>query len=253
MLTPLQALLHAFDGHCTDDILAALQQGADPCERVNGKLPIYWLLEEYTRSDRLPECLQLLIERGASMPDATVLPVLLDDAASIRAMLQADPDLIHHRTTLVSSFSSLIDATLLHVAAEYGNQNSARTLIEAGADVNATSGMDEFGLNGHSPLFHTVNSNRNRSLPIMRMLIDAGASVTMKLKGLRWGTGYPWETIFFDITPISFAQMGLLPQVHRDEIETYSNVSALLEATGERVPPLTNVPNRYLKNNRKAH
>lgn len=246
MQTALQDLLHAFDGHATEDILAALRNGANPCEPVDGKLPIYWLLEEYTRSDRLPECLRMLIDCGASLLDQVVLPVLLDDADGIRAMIKAKPDLIRHRTTLISSFTSLVDATLLHVAAEYGNQVAAKTLIELGADVNAPAGIDEFGLNGHTPLFHTVNSNRNRSVPIMRMLLQAGAEVTVKLKGLRWGRGYPWETVFFDITPISFAQMGLLPQVHRNEFEIYSNIAELIAATGEQVPTLDNVPNKYL-------
>ena len=40
--------------------------------------------------------------------------------------------------------------------------------------------------------------------------------------------------------------MGLLPQVHRSERDIYSNLKVLLEAAGRQVPPLDNVPNRYL-------
>jgi hypothetical protein len=40
---------------------------------------------------------------------------------------------------------------------------AARALIEAGADVNATAAIDDHGLYGHTPLFHTVNSIGNRS------------------------------------------------------------------------------------------
>jgi ankyrin repeat protein len=133
------------------------------------------------------------------------------------------------------------------VAAEYGNLNAARALIEAGADVNATAAFDEYGLNGHTPLFHTVNSIFNRSEPIMRLLLSAGAKTDVHLKGISWGKGYPWETTFFDVTPVSFAQMGLLPHVHRNESDIYSNIKALLEAAGRPVPPLENVPNRYLR------
>jgi ankyrin repeat protein len=135
---------------------------------------------------------------------------------------------------------------LLHVAAEYGNLRAARALIESGADVNATAALDEFGLNGHTPIFHTVNSIGNRSEPIMRLLLSTGARTDVRLSGLRWGKGYQWETTFFDVTPISFAQMGLLPQVHRSERDIYSNLKVLLEAAGRQVPPLDNVPNRYL-------
>jgi hypothetical protein len=41
--------------------------------------------------------------------------------------------------------------------------------------------------------------------------------------------------------------MGLLPQVHRDEVAIYSNLNWLLEASGRKAPPLGNVPNRYLR------
>jgi ankyrin repeat protein len=133
------------------------------------------------------------------------------------------------------------------VAAEYGNLDAARALVEAGADVNASAAVDEHGLNGHTPLFHTVNSNRNRSEPIMRLLLAAGAKPDVRVAGITWGKGYEWETTFFDVTPISFAQMGLLPQVHRTERDIYANIRLLLAAAGRKVPPLDNVPNRYLQ------
>jgi hypothetical protein len=173
--------------------------------------------------------------------------VLLDDVDAIKAALVKTPSLLGHRTTLVSSFTSLAGASLLHIAAEYGNLSAARALIEAGADVNATAAFDEHGLNGHTPIFHTVNSIANRSEPIMRLLLESGARVDVRLAGITWGKGYQWETTFFDVTPISYAQMGLLPQVHRREGEIYSNIRALLEAAGRKVPPLDNVPNRYLR------
>ena len=148
---------------------------------------------------------------------------------------------------MVSAFTSLEGVSLLHVAAEYGNFNAARALVEAGADVNARAEIDEHGLNGHTPLFHTVNSIHNRSEPIMRLLLAAGVRTDIQLAGITWGKGYEWETTFFDVTPISYAQMGLLPQVHRNEVEIYSNLNCLFEASGRKVPPLGNLPNRYLR------
>ena len=81
----------------------------------------------------------------------------------------------------------------------------------------------------------------------MRLLLAAGAKSDVHLAGLTWGKGYEWETTFFDVTPISFAQMGLLPQVHRSERDIYANIQLLLAAAGRKAPPLDNVPNRYLQ------
>jgi len=242
-----QELLSAFDGHEVENLRTALAAGADPCSPIRGKLPVYWLLEEYTRSDRLGDCLRLLFERGAVLPDPVVAPVLLNDAGAIKAAITATPSLLQQRTTLISAFTSLVGVSLLHVAAEYGNLNAARVLVEAGADVNAKAAVDEHGLNGHTPLFHTVNSIHNRSEPIMRLLLDAGARTDVMLAGITWGKGYEWETTLFDVTPISYAQMGLLPQVHRSERDIYTNIRLLLAAAGRKVPPLDNVPNRYLQ------
>jgi ankyrin repeat protein len=247
MSTPEEDLLSAFDGHDVEAVRAALRAGADPCSPIRGKTPIYWLLGEHTRSDRIGDCLRLLLERGAELEDPAVTPVLLDDPNAIKIAITATPSLVDHRTTLTSSFTSLAGVSLLHVAAEYGSLNAARALIEAGVDVNAKAEVDAFGLNGHTPIFHTVNSIFNRSEPLLRLLLEEGARVDIQLRGITWGKGYPWETTFFDVTPVSYAQMGLLPQVHRSESHIYSNIRLLLEAADRVVPPLENVPNRYLR------
>jgi Ankyrin repeat len=243
---PSEQLLSAFDGHDVAGIRGSLEARADATQPVRGKLPVYWLLEEYHRTDRLPECLQLLFDHGAKLEDERLRPVLLNDSEGIRELHTTDPSILTHRTSLVSAFTSLADVTLLHVAAEYGHFDAAKTLIELGADVNARGGVNEHGVNGHTPIFHTVNSNANRSAPIMELFLDAGARCDIRVDGLEWGRGYEWETVFFDVTPISFAQMGLMPQVHRSETEIYSNVRRMLVSMQRHVPDLGNIPNRYL-------
>lgn len=242
-----EMLLSSFDGHNAAGVHSALAAGADACSPIRGKLPVYWLLEEYHRTDRLADCLKLLFDNGAVLDDECLGPVLLNDTESIIESYKHDPSILTHRTSLVSAFVSLVDVTLLHVAAEYGHLNAAKALIELGADVNAQAGVDADGLGGHTPIFHTVNSSFNRSAPIMRLLIDAGADCTIRLDGLYWGRGYEWETVFFDVTPVSFAQMGLMPQVHRHESDIYANIGALLVAGGKAVPELKNIPNKYLQ------
>jgi hypothetical protein len=237
----------ACETHAVDDLRAAVAGGLDPRAPIRGKSAMQWLTEMYARSDRFPLCVRLLLERGARLDDPAVAPVLLDDAAAVTAAVKAVPALLRHTTTLVSAFTPLVGATLLHVAAEYGNQNAARALIDAGADVNARTPSAADGTGGHTPLFHTVNANGNRSAPIMHLLLERGARTDVVVAALVWGKGFEWETTFFDVTPISYAQLGTLPQMHRKEDDIVTNVKHLLAAAKRPVPPLANVPNRYLR------
>lgn len=246
MNTAFEELLVAFETHSVERIRAALDGGFDANSIVNGKRLVSYLVEMYFRSDRFADCLRLLLERGATLDDPKIAPVLLNDPQALEAAVRADGTLLMHRTSLACAFTPLIGATLLHVAAEYGNLDVAGKLLEFGADPDARASIDESGMNGHTPLFHTVNSNANRSAPVMRLLLAAGARADIQLQGITWGRGFEWETTCFDVTPISYAQFGLLPQMHRTEQDCYANVSDLLRACGRVVPTLGNVPNRYL-------
>ncbi len=236
----------AIELHSPEQIQEALDAGVDARAPIRGKSPINWLTEMYSRGDNFPKCLRLLLDRGGVLDDPVLAPVLLNDTEALASALRTKPSLLEHRTNMTSAFTPLAGATLLHVAAEYGNADVAHLLIERGADVNAKASVDDYGLNGHTPIFHTVNSSHNRSAPILQMLLDAGAKSDIAVRGITWGMGFEWETTLFDVTPISYAQFGLLPQVHRAEIDIYDNVKRLVAAAGRPVPPLANVPNRYL-------
>jgi ankyrin repeat protein len=247
MSTLYQDLLVAFEVHSVERIRAVIDAGFDVRSPVDGKTPINSLIEMYMRSDRFPDCLRVLLEQGATLDDPLIAPVLLDDVAMLTAAIERSPELLSHRTSMVSTFTPLLGASLLHVAAEYGHLSVAQALLDLGADVDARAAVDEAGMNGHTPLFHTVNSNANRSEPVMRLLLDAGARTDILLPRIVWGAGFDWETTCFDVTPVSYAQLGLLPQMHRSEAEIYSNIQTLLRAAGRKSPPLANVPNRYLR------
>lgn len=246
MATPEYEILVAFELHSVDRIRAILDAGFDVSLPLKGKSIVDNLTEMYTRSDRFPDCLRLLLERGAVLPDPRLAPVLLDDGEGLEAALRADPSLVAHRTSMVSPFTPLVGVSLLHIAAEFGNLKAARVLLDHGADRDARAAVDEYGLNGHTPLFHTVNSNDNRSAPLLQLLLDAGAAPNLRLEGITWGKGFEWETTCFDVTPISYAQLGLLAQMHRRDRDIYHNITRLLAASGRKIPPLDNVPNRYL-------
>lgn len=245
-MNPVDELLAAFESHAVERIRAVLDGGLDVRAPIDGKSPVNHLIEMYFRSDDFPACLRLLLERGAVLDDPSIAPVLLNDVPAIDAAVRADPGLLNHRTTLTCAFTPLVGASMLHVAAEYGHLAAAEKLLALGAEVDARASTDDFGLNGHTPLFHTVNSHANRSLPVMRLLLAAGARADLPLRGITWGRGFDWETICFDVTPVSYAQLGLLPQMQRTERDSYANVVELLRASGRAVPPLHNVPNRYL-------
>lgn len=246
MPTPEADLLAAFETHSVEGVEAALDGGVDPAASLRGKAPVEWLVEMYTRSDRFAACLRALLDRGAVLGDPLLTAALLDDADGVAVALEADPSGLERRFTLRSAFTPLEGATPLHAAAEYGHLAAARALLAASADPDARAAVDDHGLGGQTPIFHTVNAARNRAGPVTRLLLDAGAAVDVRLDGIVWGRGFEWETTLVDVTPVSYAQAGLLPQMHRDEADVRAIVRLLLEAAGRPVPPLENVPNRYL-------
>ena len=190
--------------------------------------------------------MNVVIEAGAELEDAGLRAVLLDDADGVRHAVEADPGQLQRKISLVTTYVLLADAFLLHVAAEFGNAGAARALIEAGAELEATAAIDEDGIGGQTLLFHAVASNLNHCAPLIRLLLEAGARPDVRLDGLVWGKGFPWETTFYDVTPISYAQLGLLPQCHRKPEETHDSIELLLRAAGRPVPPRVNVPNAYV-------
>lgn len=244
--------LVACELHSLTRLRTALEAGLDVRAPIKGLSPVNTLLEMYTRSDAFPACLALLLAAGGQLDDPRLAPVLLNDAEMLRAALANDPALVHHRTTMRCTFTPLVDVTPLHVAAEYAHLVAAEVLIAHGADVNARAGVDADGLNGHTPLFHTVNANRNRSAPVMALLLAHGARTDVHLAGITWGAGFEWATTCFDVTPISYAQLGCLPQFHRSEVDIANNVRLMLEAAGRAVPRELNVPNRYLRGGTSA-
>jgi len=78
------------------------------------------------------------------------------------------------------------------------------------------------------------------------VLIIGSVYVAIVLEGLSQERSDARDATLYDVTPVSFAQCGLLPQFHRDPEDIYDNIEALLAAEGRPVPPRANVPNAYL-------
>jgi ankyrin repeat protein len=77
---------------------------------------------------------------------------------------------------------TLKGATLLHVAAEFGQAGVVEQLLEAGADVNATALKDANGIGGQTPIFHAATQNGDFGVAVVRLLLAKGADLTVRCR-----------------------------------------------------------------------
>ncbi len=82
---------------------------------------------------------------------------------------------------------------------------------------------------------------------MLHFLLHHEADLKIAVKGIIWGKSYEWETLLPAVNPISYAMMGLLPQMHRNELVISGVVQNLLKrAYGINYQPV-NIPCRYLQ------
>jgi hypothetical protein len=233
--------------HSVEGIKKCFSKGVDPNSQVNGEPLIYELISEYTRSPRFKDCVQAFVDYGLNFEDKILLSVLLDDAKSLDNLLRSNPDAISTKYTLRCAYTPLYNTSLLHVCAEFNHQACAEILVSHGMNINVLAGIDEYGFGGHSPIFHTVNQNGNQSLEMFNYLLNKSADLKITVTGLIWGKGHDWETFIPSVNPVSYAMMGLLPQMHRDEITVSKTVAVLLKHSYGIDYVSQNIPCRYLK------
>jgi hypothetical protein len=238
-------LLVAFEEHSPADIRRVLAEGVSPTDPIQGKRPVDCLIEAYLRTERFSECLRVMTEAGATVGDPLLEALLLDDHQALLRLLSSFSDTLERKLNPLTAFTSCRGVSALHVCAEFNSLECARVLLDAGADVNARAGVDEEGVGGHTPIFHTVNSIFNHGRPMMELLVEEGADLDVRVDALLWGESFPWETVVFDVTPISYAQCGLYRQFHRREEHVYDNIEYLHRSRPGATPVRRNVPNRY--------
>src|SRR5204862_3204920 len=137
-------------------------------------------IEMYLRSPKFSDCVRCLMQAGARCPNAALLAGLLDDGDVLGRELRKNPSLIHQQVDIRCAFTPLRGASLLHVAAEFGLVRAAAALIEARADVEAKAAVDDYGFNGHTPIFHTVCQRGNYCQPVLRLLLEHGAKADIR-------------------------------------------------------------------------
>lgn len=176
-----------------------LDHGADPnCFKPGRRVTaLDYLIGTYARSpQRLADCIDLLLAAGGltryDVPG--VLDILRGRLDRLAEHLDADPALVNRRFPELDCGSTgarrllLQGATLLHVAAEFGNLEAAKLLLDRGADVNARATVneagigDEAGVGGQTAIFHAVTQFRDLGLPAAQLLLERGADLTLRVK-----------------------------------------------------------------------
>ena len=243
----LQKIISDIELHSVEGIKECFANGIHPNDLFNNQPLIYELIGEYTRSNRFKDCVKAFVDHGLIFEDKHLLSVLLDDATALNAELIKTPRSVYKTYSLRCAYTPLHEVTLLHICAEFNHVSCAQVLVKHGADINAKAGVDENGFGGQTSIFHTVNQNSNASAAMLEYLLSQKVDLKITVPAIVWGKGYEWETLIPAVNPISYAMMGLLPQMHRNEATISKIVSELLKASYEIDYLPKNVPNAYLK------
>lgn len=191
-----------------------LDHGAQAnCARPGRRYPgtaLDLVIQTYARSAHLSRCIDILLAVGART--RYDVPPLLDLLAGrldqLAEHLDADPALVHRRFPELDTGATaerrltLRDATLLHVAAEYGLVEAARLLIDRGADVNARAGTDSDGTGGQTPIFHAATQFSDWGLTVAQLLVGKGTDLSVRVK-LPGHYERPEEVV--ECTPLGYA------------------------------------------------
>jgi ankyrin repeat protein len=175
-----------------------IQHGADPnCSvestwQSRGKshpgTALDYLLGTYIRDKQaLNASINLLRDAGglSQYDEPGIIATIRGDFNSVKKLLHEDHSLIERRYasldigTTAGRMLTLKGATLLHVAAEFGQVEVARLLLDAGADVNTRALTDADGQGGQSPIFHAATQNGDFGLGVVRLLISTGADLNL--------------------------------------------------------------------------
>ena len=128
----------------------------------------------------------------------------------LTALLVADPSLVDWRFPELDfgatggRMLTLRGATLLHVAAEYGNLDASKLLLDRGAAVNARAAIHR-----QTPIFHAATQPNDAGLPTVRFLVERGADLSVRAR-VPGPCERPGETV--ECTPLGYALLFAGPE-----------------------------------------
>jgi ankyrin repeat protein len=227
-----------------------IQHGADP----NAVSDDYgdcaqMLVSTYSRNPGgKHDCLDVIERAGYQLPDTAPMAIHRGRIDLLEACLDREPENLHRPFAEAEIYplgikpgdglhcAPVVGGTLLHMAIEYQETDTALWLIERGAHVNAPAAIDADGFGGHTPLFHTTVTLGHKDATQARLLLQHGADPNLRAtirKQLRHMGDTAKEQMreFHDTTAIGFARQFQEPGwINEDAIAA---IAAIVERGGK--------------------
>lgn len=187
------------------------------------------LVRTYMRNPKgKHECVEELVRHGLKLEDSPIAAFHSGRLDLLKKHIKKDPDLVNRRFSLSEIFSTpyfddptdglhltpLVGSTLLHMAMEYDERKIMKLLVKKGANVNATSLLDEDGFGNHTPLFHTtvtfITEDDSKAAFLLKNGADPNHRCSIKKQLKHTGKRHMEDVYeYHNVTPISFAKQWL--------------------------------------------
>lgn len=139
-------------------------------------------------------CLEVFAESGFLFPDTAPVAIHRGRIDLLEQCVRREPGLLTRHFSEAEIYplelgikpgdglhcAPLDGCTLLHMAVEYQDPETALWLIQQGADVNAASAIDSEGFGGHTPLYHTTVTLVEKADVLARLLLQHGANPNVR-------------------------------------------------------------------------
>jgi ankyrin repeat protein len=210
-------------GECLDPdgLQFLIDHGADVtfppmATKYGGATPMSHTLGTYVRghNDRKHRCIEILLRHRAIVAPEITPPMLAihrGDVGTLADLVDRDASLLSkHFSNMPYGNIDLRGATLIHLAAEFGEIECLDALLDRGVNINLVAEVID-GVGGQTPIFHTIATNQGSSSQTLEHLvhragqqIDVSHRATFRLYG---------EVQTTPVTPLEYAEAASGPEV----------------------------------------